>query len=82
MCLLIKQSLWIGMVGDCMAYGKYSDDPLEDSLFRDDVLRMQEELDEEIRRNETGTDNKRGTVGASLLILGLIAVFLLWFFFG
>ena len=82
MCLLIKQSLWIGMVGDCMAYGKYSDDPLEDSLFRDDVLRMQEELDEEIRRNETGTDNKRGTVGVSLLILGLIAVFLLWFFFG
>lgn len=82
MCLLIKQSLWIGMVGDCMAYGKYSDDPLEDSLFRDDVLRMQEELDEEIRRNETGTDNKRGTVGASLLIFGLIAVFLLWFFFG
>ena len=82
MCLLIKQSLWIGMVGDCMAYGKYSDDPLEDSLFRDDVLRMQEELDEEIRRNETGTDNKRGTVGSSLLIFGLIAVFLLWFFFG
>lgn len=82
MCLLIKQSLWIGMVGDCMAYGKYSDDPLEDSLFRDDVLRMQEELDEEIRRNETGTDNKKGTVGASLLIFGLIAVFLLWFFFG
>ena len=82
MCLLIKQSLWIGMVGDCMSYGKYSDDPLEDSLFRDDVLRMQEELDEEIRRNETGTDNKRGTVGASLLIFGLIAVFLLWFFFG
>lgn len=81
MCLLIKQSLWIGMVGDCMAYGKYSDDPLEDSLFRDDVLRMQEELDEEIRRNETGTDNKKGTVGASLLIFGLIAVFLLWFFF-
>lgn len=82
MCLLIKQSLWIGMVGDCMAYGKYSDNPLEDSLFRDDVLRMQEELDEEIRRNETGTDDKKGTVGASLLILGLIAVFLLWFFFG
>lgn len=82
MCLLIKQSLWIGMVGDCMAYGKYSDDPLEDSLFRDDVLRMEEELDEEIRRNETGTDNKRGTVGAPLLIFGLIAVFLLWFFFG
>ena len=82
MCLLIKQSLWIGMVGDCMAYGKYSDDPLEDSLFRDDVLRMQEELDEEIRRNETGTDDKKGTAGASLLIFGLIAVFLLWFFFG
>ena len=82
MCLLIKQSLWIGMVGDCMAYGKYSDDPLEDSLFRDDVLRMQEELDEEIRRNEIGTYDKKGTVEAPLLIFGLIAVFLLWFFFG
>ena len=65
------------MVGDCMAYGKYSDDPLEDSLFRDDVLRMEEELDEEIRRNETGTDDKKGTVGA-WAYSGVFAMVFLW----
>lgn len=65
-----------------MANGKYSDDPLEDSLFRDDVLRMQEEMDEEIRRNETGADDRRGTGWAALALFGVMAAFLLWFFFG
>lgn len=66
-----------------MSNGQYSDDPLEDSLFRDDVLRMQEETDEEIRQYELehGSDEK-GSVGAVVLLLFLMVVFFLWFFFG
>ncbi len=62
-----------------MSNGHYSDDPLEDSLFRDDVLRMQQETDKEIRQYELehGTDGK-GSVGAAFLLMFLMVVF----FFG
>ena len=62
-----------------MSNGHYSDDPLEDSLFRDDVLRMQEEMDEEIRQYEL---DGKGSVGAAILMLLLLVGFLLWYIFG
>ncbi len=45
--------------------GHYSDDPLEDSLFRDDELQLQEEMDEEIHQYELehGTDRKGSVCG-------------------
>lgn len=39
-----------------MPYGQYSDDPLEDSLFRDDEMRIQEEMDKENWQEESSID--------------------------
>lgn len=61
-----------------MSYGRYSDDPLEDSVFRDDELRMQEELDKEIQESG-GTDTKGSKVDLIIMIC-LVVAFLLWFF--
>ena len=66
-----------------MSHGNYSDDPLEDSLFRDDVIRMQEELDEEIRQNELEHgEDKRGSTAAVVSIVFIMALFVWWFFWG
>ena len=66
-----------------MSHGRYSDDPLEDSLLRDDELRMQEELDEELRpcELEHGED-KRGSTAAVFSVLFVMALFIWWFFWG
>ena len=66
-----------------MSNGNYSDDPLEDSLIRDDIMRMQQETDEEIRQYELehGTDRK-ASVAAAVSIFVMMALFFLWFFFG
>ena len=63
-------------------YG-FSDDPLEDSLFHDDELRLQEELDEELRQYELehGKD-KSGSTAAIVLVLFVMALFIWWFFWG
>lgn len=82
--ILVKADGDIVMIcGEFMSYGHYSDDPLEDFLFRDDVLRIQEDTDKEIRQYELeyGTDRK-GSVGAAILMLLLLVGFFLWFFFG
>lgn len=66
-----------------MSHGRYSDDPLEDSLLRDDELRMQEELDEELRQYELehGEDKRRNTA-AVVSVLFVMALFIWWFFWG
>lgn len=63
-----------------MSYGRYSDDSLEDSVFRDDEMRMQEELDREIQ--ESGGADTNGSRGAAIILVCIVAVVLLWFFFG
>lgn len=63
-----------------MSYGRYSDDPLEDSVFRDDELRMQEELDKEIQ--ESGGTDTKGSHVAVIILVCIVAAFFLWFFFG
>lgn len=66
-----------------MSHGMYSDDPLEDSLLRDDELRMQEELDEELRQYELEHGNdKRGSTAAVVSVLIVMALFIWWFFWG
>ena len=66
-----------------MSHGRYSDDPLEDSLLRDDELRMQEELDEELRQYELEHDeDKRGSTAAVVSVLFVMALFIWWFFWG
>ena len=53
-----------------MSHGRYSDDPLEDSLLRDDELRMQEKLDEELRQYELEHgEDKRGSTAAVVSVL-------------
>lgn len=63
-----------------MSYGRYSDDPLENSVFRDDELKVQEELDKEIQ-DSGGTDTKGSRV-AVIVLFCIVAAFFLWFFFG
>lgn len=63
-----------------MVNGAYSDDPLEDSLFRDDELRIQQELEKEIE--EQGEIDSSGKVAAGVILAILMVAFLLWFFFG
>ena len=64
-----------------MSHGRYSDDPLEDSLLRDDELRMQEELDEELRQYELEHgEDKRGSTAAVVSVLFVMALFIWWFF--
>lgn len=63
-----------------MSYGRFSDNPLEDSVFRDDDLKVQEELDKELHSDE-GSEIQGKQVGAFILV-GLIIAFLLWFFIG
>lgn len=66
-----------------MSHGRYSDDPLEDSLLRDDELRMQDELDEEIRQYELEHgEDKRGSIAAVVSVLFVMALFIWWFFWG
>ena len=66
-----------------MSHGRYSDDPLEDSLLRDDELRMQEELDEELRQYEIEHgEDKRGSTAAVVSVLFVMALFIWWFFWG
>ena len=36
-----------------MPFGQYSDNSLEDSLFRDDEMRMQLELDKDIEQDKS-----------------------------
>ena len=64
-----------------MSYGRYSDDPLEDSLFRDEEMRLQQETDEELKRSGDDNDPK-GSLSAGIVIIGLMVAFFLWFFFG
>ena len=67
----------------CTTYGRYSDDPLDDSLLSDDELRMQEELDEEIRQYELEHgEDKRGSTAAVVSVLFVMALFIWWFFWG
>lgn len=66
-----------------MSHGRYSDDPLEDSLLRDDELRMQEELDEELGQYELEHgEDKRGSTAAIVSVLFVMALFIWWFFWG
>lgn len=53
-----------------MSHGNYSDDPLEDSLFRDDMLRMQEEMDEGLNQYESEQgEDKRGHTAAVISLV-------------
>ncbi len=61
-----------------MSDGRYTDDPLEDSCFRDDELRIQEELDKEIGERR----NQKGNILGPVIMVVIVAVFLLWFFLG
>ncbi|MEE3394164.1 MAG: hypothetical protein VZR23_11000 [Lachnospiraceae bacterium] len=63
-----------------MVNGAYSDDPLEDSLFRDDEMRIQLEVEKELKeQSEIDSHSKlAGWIIMAVLIIG----FILWFFFG
>lgn len=61
-----------------MSNGRYSDDPREDSLFRDDEMRLMEELENEMNE-QPANDSKAGLYGA-LFIIGIMALFFWWFF--
>lgn len=66
-----------------MSHGNYSDDSLEDSLFRDDVLRMQEEMDEELNQYESEQgEDKKGHTAAVISLVFVMVLFVWWFFFG
>lgn len=54
--------------------------PLEDSLYRDDELRMQEEVDKEFQADE-GSEIQGSRIEIFILV-SLIVAFLLWFFIG
>ena len=59
-----------------MSHGNYSDDPLENSLFRDDVLRMQEEMDEELNQYESEQgEDKRGHTAAVISLVFVMVLF-------
>ncbi len=57
--------------------GMYSDDPLEDSLLRDDELRLQEELD----REYAGYEDKSNAGGWIPLVIFIAAILLLIYVF-
>ncbi len=63
-----------------MSNGRYSDDPREDSLFRDDEMRLMEELENET--NEQSANNSKAGLYGTLFIIGLMALFFWWFFWG
>ncbi|MBP3805705.1 MAG: hypothetical protein J6I76_17760 [Oribacterium sp.] len=54
--------------------GRYSDDPLEDSLLRDDEQRLLDEMDEESRQQNNSNSN--GWAG----LIGIIAMIALIFY--
>jgi hypothetical protein len=63
-----------------MSNGRYSDDPREDSLFRDDEMRLMEELENET--NEQPANNSKAGLYGTLFIIGLMVLFFWWFFWG
>ena len=64
-----------------MSFGRYSDDALEDSLFRDDERRMQEELEAEMEQSEKdNADMHKSGLLAIVIMFGLMIGFLIWFF--
>ena len=58
-----------------MSNGRYSDDPREDSLFRDDEMRLMEELEKEYDESRS-KDPIRGMI----LFCMIVGLFLWWFF--
>ena len=58
-----------------MSNGRYSDDPREDSLFRDDEMRLMEELEKESYESKS-----KVTIGAMILFFMIVGLFLWWFF--
>ena len=48
--------------------GRYSDDPLEDSLLRDDQQRLIDEMDKEIQQQDNSSSNN-GWAGLVFLIV-------------
>ena len=56
-----------------MSNGRYSDDPREDSLFRDDEMRLMEELEKESYESKV-------PIGAMILFFMIVVLFLWWFF--
>lgn len=60
-----------------MSNGRYSDDPREDSLFRDDEMRLREELEK-----EPDKDSSKAPIGAVILFFVIAGLFIWWFFFG
>ena len=58
-----------------MSNGRYSDDLREDSLFRDDEMRLMEELEKESYENKS-----KVSIGAMILFFIIVGLFLWWFF--
>ena len=58
-----------------MSDGRYSDDPREDSLFRDDEMRLMEELEKESYESKS-----KDPIGAMILFFMIVGLFLWWFF--
>lgn len=57
-----------------MSNGRYSDDLREDSLFRDDEMRLMEELEKESYESKS-----KVPIGAILFFM-IVGLFLWWFF--
>ena len=60
-----------------MSNGRYSDDLREDSLFRDDEMRLMEELEK-----ESNEDKRKAPIGSVVLFFVIAGLFFWWFFFG
>lgn len=58
-----------------MSNGRYSDDTREDSLFRDDEMRLMEELEKESYESKS-----KVSIGAMILFFMIVGLFLWWFF--
>ena len=60
-----------------MSNGRYSDDLREDSLFRDDEMRLLEELEK-----ESNEGKRKAPIGSVVLFIVIAGLFIWWFFFG
>ena len=58
-----------------MSNGRYSDDPREDSLSRDDEMRLMEESEKESYESKS-----KVPIGAMILFFMIVGLFLRWFF--
>lgn len=60
-----------------MSNGRYSDDSREDSLFKDDEMRLMKDLEKESIK-----ENSKVPAGAVILFVVIAGLFLWWLFWG